>query len=80
MHLKAELTFYPLSDNPIAKVKQVLAFLKQFDKLAMQTFPTATVLDGDLDYVMDCLKQTMVWSENEFGQCVFVAKFLPNYT
>lgn len=79
MHLKAELTFYPLSEEPISKVKRVLEHLAQFENLAIQTFPTATIIDGEMNEVMSCLQSTMRWSHEEFGLCVFIAKFLPAY-
>lgn len=79
MLLTVELTLYPLQDNYLPIIKQVVEKLNAQDKVAVKTFPTATVLQGDFDLVMTEVKETIRWSYQTFGKCVFIAKYLPDY-
>lgn len=79
MILSVELTFYPFQESYLEPIKKTIEHLNTFDDIKVQTFPTATILMGDYEHVMDVLKQSMAWSYNEFGRSVFVAKFLPGY-
>jgi len=77
--LSAELTFYPFQETYIPPIKTTIEHLNSFAGIKVQTFPTATVLMGDYDLVMDAIKDTIAWSYREFGRCVFIAKFIPDY-
>lgn len=79
MQLSVELTLYPLQDEYLDIIRQVIAKLNAFENIEINTFPTATILVGEYDKVMSALNETIAWSYNTFGKCVFVAKFLPGY-
>lgn len=81
MKLSVELTYYPLQDDYLPAIKATIEHLNSFVDagVKVQTFPTATILMGDYDTVMDVLKDTVAWSYTHFGKSVFVAKFLPEY-
>ena len=79
MHLTVELTLYPLQDNYLPFIKTVVDKLNSLEDIDVQTFPTATILCGDYDDVMKTLSELVRWSHEQFGKCVFVAKFLPGY-
>lgn len=79
MQLSVELTLYPLQDNYLDIIKATITKLNQYSAIEVHTFPTATILIGDYEHLMDVLKDCMRWSVEEFGKCVFIAKFLPNY-
>lgn len=79
MILSAEITLYPLQDSYLPAIEAVIGKLNTFADIEVQTFPTATILMGDYDLVMDAIKECMRWSTQEFGKLVFVTKFLPGY-
>jgi uncharacterized protein YqgV (UPF0045/DUF77 family) len=79
MKLSAELTLYPLQEDYLTIIKATIDKLNQFDEISVNTFPTATILVGDYDVVMSAVSETVKWSYEQFGKCVFLAKFLPGY-
>lgn len=79
MHCSIELTLYPLQDEYLPIIQAFINKLNSYKGLKLQTFPTATILSGDYDTAMDCLKDALRWSAEHQGKAVFVAKILPNY-
>jgi hypothetical protein len=45
----------------------------------VQTFPTATIVQGEYDLVMDILKAEMKPHREQHGMGVFVTKFILGY-
>jgi uncharacterized protein YqgV (UPF0045/DUF77 family) len=79
MQLSAELTMYPLQIDHVEIIRHTVARLHAYDDIKVSTFPTATILVGSYDRVMEVVTDVMKWSYLEHGKCVFVAKFLPGY-
>lgn len=80
MILSVELTYYPLQQTDhIAAIKQLIDKIHGYADIQVQTFPTATVVMGDYEGVMDMLRELIAWGYEQFGRSVFVAKFLPSY-
>lgn len=79
MLLSVELTVYPMQKDHLQIIKAVIEKLHQFKQLDVETFPTATILIGDHGAVMAALDETISWSYETYGNCVFIAKFLPGY-
>lgn len=79
MQLTAELTLYPLKTDYLDVIRHTVARLNAYDDIKVKTFPTATILVGNYDRVMEVVGDVMKWSYLEHGKCVFVAKFLPGY-
>lgn len=79
MQCTVELTLYPLQDNYLPVIQGFIEKLNTYEGLKIQTFPTATIIGGDYDLVMDCLKESVRWNTEHQGKAVFVAKLLPNY-
>lgn len=79
MKLTVELTYYPFQSDHIPPIKGTIDHLNAFEEIQVQTFPTATIIVGDYDVVMDVIKETVAWSYQQFGRSVFVAKFIPAY-
>lgn len=77
--LSVELTLYPLQDEYLDIIKATIDKLNSFSDISVNTFPTATILIGDFETVMQAVSETIKWSYEQFGKCVFVAKFLPGY-
>jgi len=78
MKLSVELTMYPFNADYIPPIKGFIEKLNTLPNLVTETFPTATIIMGDYDRVMDALKLMLKWSFDTHGKAVFVAKFLPN--
>lgn len=78
MMLSVELTMYPFNGDYIPPIKAFIEKVNSIDGLKVQTFPTATIIMGEYDRVMDSLKMLLKWSYETQGKAVFVAKFLPN--
>lgn len=79
MQLSVELTFYPFKDNHLDAIRGTVAKLHEYTDLKVSTFPTATILVGDYDRVMDVVREVIAWSHGQYGRSVFIAKFLPDY-
>jgi len=79
MKLSAELTLYPFDADFIPPIVATVDHLKAFNGLKIDTFPTATIVVGDYDVVMAAINDTMAWTYREFGRCVFITKFIPDY-
>ncbi len=78
MTLSVELTMYPFNGDYIPPIKAFIEKVNTIDNLEVKTFPTATIIMGEYDHVMDSLKVLFKWSYETQGKAVFVAKFLPN--
>lgn len=79
MRASLELTLYPLQDNYLPIIQAFIAHLNSYSGLTVQTFPTATIICGDYDTVMDCFKNAVRWNTEHQGKAVFLAKVLPAY-
>ncbi|MFT5082665.1 MAG: hypothetical protein ACI9Y1_000692 [Lentisphaeria bacterium] len=79
MKLSAELTLYPLQDHYLDIIVATIEKLNTYPGVYVNTVPTATILVGDYEHVMFAVVDVIKWSFDEFGKCVFVAKFLPGY-
>lgn len=79
MKLSVELTLYPLKEDYRDIIRQTVARLNACENVKVRTFPTATILVGDYDKVMALVDDTMRWTYEQYGKCVFIAKFLPGY-
>tara|TARA_B100000508_G_C11285874_1_gene192821 strand:- start:264 stop:515 length:252 start_codon:yes stop_codon:yes gene_type:complete len=79
MLLSAELTLYPLKDDYLEAIKDTIAKLNTFEGIKVQTFPSATIVMGEYDSVMNLINTIVKWSYETHGRCVFLVKFLPEY-
>ena len=79
MMLTAEITLYPNHENFIPPIDSFIARFNQYKDVQVQTFPTATIVMGEHDRVMDILKVEMKAHRQAHGMGVFVTKFLPGY-
>ncbi len=80
MQLTAEISMYPFNEDFLEPIQRYINILHQFPELKVQTFPTATIVQGEYDRVMSAVRDSIKWSFEEFGKAVFVTKFIPGYT
>lgn len=75
MYLSVQLSFYPLTDDFKAPVRDVV---KRLQATGLDVYPNrmSTQIFGDFDAVMAALSEVMKWSFDTYGKAVFVANFL----
>jgi uncharacterized protein YqgV (UPF0045/DUF77 family) len=79
MQLTVEISMYPFAENYLEPIRAFIAQLNSYEGMQVTTYPTATVLVGEHDLLMDAIKHALGWSQSEFGTCVFVTKFITGY-
>ena len=79
MKLTVEISMYPLNEDYLPPIRSFIARLQGYQGVQVNTYPTATVLVGEHDRIMDILKDALAWSQTEFGMSVFVTKFITGY-
>ena len=79
MILTAEISLYPNNQDFIPPIDIFIARLNSYDGVKVQTFPTATIVQGEYDLVMDILKAEMKPHREQNGMGIFVTKFIPGY-
>ncbi|WNO10172.1 YkoF family thiamine/hydroxymethylpyrimidine-binding protein [Teredinibacter sp. KSP-S5-2] len=79
MQLSAEITLYPLQEDYLTAIKATIEKINTFSGLKIQTFPTATIIMGEYQQVMSAIQETVRWSYENYGKCVFIVKYLPDY-
>ncbi|MCV6622314.1 MAG: hypothetical protein OIF51_11270 [Cellvibrionaceae bacterium] len=76
MKLTVDISLYPLKDQYVPPIKDVIAGFNSHAGVAVETGPTATLLTGDFDKVMHAVQTEMRRSFEQYGQLVFVARFI----
>jgi len=76
LKLTADISLYPLLDNYIAAIDEVILAFNQYDGIDVVTNATATQLFGDYDRVMEVVNIEMRRSFEKWGRAVFVVKFI----
>ena len=74
-----ELSFYPFHDQYSEAIKDFICRLKEYTDLRITVGPTSTVLVGEHERTLECMKAMMEWSHANQGRSVFVAKLLLDY-
>ncbi len=76
MKLTADISLYPLLDDYIAAIDDVILAFNQYEDIDVVTNATATQLFGDYDRVMEVINIEMRRSFEKWGRAVFVVKFI----
>ena len=76
MYISVELSFYPLKDEYKPAILDFIDKLKQETSIEVISNRISTQIFGHYDEVMAVLNRLMRWSFEQFGTCVFVAKFV----
>lgn len=79
MLLTAEITMYPFNEDYIPPIQAIIEKLNSYPDLKLHTFPTATIMMGEHDIVMNSISDAMRWSHDQYGKAVFIVKFIPGY-
>ena len=76
MRITAELSLYPLSDDPIPIILEFIDGLDENGQLEMTVNQLSTQLRGELEVVMRCVHAALQRSFESGRPQVLVAKFL----
>ena len=78
MEVAVDISLYPLDQDFLPPIKDVIARLNAYEDLTVVTNPMSTQLRGDYDRVMDVLKTEMRVSFAALPKAVFAMRILNN--
>lgn len=76
MKISLELSLYPLGDDFLSIIQDIVKRLNADDSVTCMTNTMSTQIFGEIDSVMKLLNDTVKYSFETYGKQVFVAKFL----
>ena len=76
MQISVEISSYPLADDYIPAIKTFIERVNTVDGLTVVTNTMSTQIFGELELVMNTLKEAMEYSWKTFGKSIFVCKFI----
>ena len=79
MQLTADISMYPLREDFIPPIDGFIEKIQQYDDLIVFRSPTSTVVQGDYDYTMKAVQDTIAACNKAFGLAVYVVKYIPEY-
>ena len=78
MRVAVDISLYPLDQNFIPPIKDVIERLNAYDEIDVVTNPMATQLRGDYDVVMNALKTEIGTTFAQVPKAIFAIKILNN--
>jgi uncharacterized protein YqgV (UPF0045/DUF77 family) len=78
MRIAADISLYPLQENLIPPIRDVIERLKKDPELDVVTNPMSTQIRGEYDRVMDLLQTELKATFEALPKAVFVIKVLNN--
>ncbi len=76
MKISVELSLYPLDDNFLSIIQDIVKKLNSDQRVQCYTNTMSTQIFGEFDNVMTALNESIKYSFENYGKQVFVAKFL----
>ena len=78
MRVAVDISLYPLSENFIPPIKNVIERFNGYPELEVHTNRMSTQIRGEYDVVMDILKRELKTSFEQLPKAVFAIKILNN--
>ena len=78
MRVAVDISLYPLDENFIPPIKDVIERLNGYESVEVVTNPMSTQLRGEFDVVMGALKQEIGVTFAHLPKAVFAIKILNN--
>ncbi len=78
MEVAVDISLYPLDQEFLPPIKDVIARLNAYGEVTVVTNPMSTQLRGDYDRVMDILKTEMRATFADVPKAVFAIRILNN--
>jgi len=79
MQVTIDISMYPSNENFIPPIKGFIQKINTYSDLKIITFPTSTVVQGEYDHAMHCVKETISACHKEFKNAVYVMKVIPDF-
>ncbi|MEL6869929.1 MAG: YkoF family thiamine/hydroxymethylpyrimidine-binding protein [Pseudomonadota bacterium] len=76
MQARLDVSLYPLADDYIPAIKDVIERFNAYPALHVVTNEMSTQVTGELDVLMDALHREVRTSFEQHGKCIFVMKLL----
>jgi uncharacterized protein YqgV (UPF0045/DUF77 family) len=78
MKVAVDISLYPLADDFIPPIQDVIERLNQHDGISVVTNPMSTQLRGEFEDVMSALQQEVKTTFEQTPKAVFAIKILNN--
>jgi uncharacterized protein YqgV (UPF0045/DUF77 family) len=78
MRVAVDISLYPLADEFLAPIRDIIARLNTHDSLEVRTNPMSTQIRGDYDDVMSALQREMKTTFKTVPKAVFAIRILNN--
>lgn len=78
MRVAVDISLYPLDENFIPPIQDVIDRLKKHELIEVATNPMSTQLRGEYDEVMEILKQEIGTTFDNVPKAIFAIKILNN--
>ena len=59
MQVTIDISMYPNKEDFIPPIKGFIERINTYDGIKVVTFPTSTVVQGEYDHAMNCVKKTI---------------------
>ncbi len=79
IQVSIDISMYPNKEDFIPPIKGFIKKINAYKNLKITTFPTSTVVQGEYDYAMNSVKDTILVCQKKFDNAVYVMKVIPNY-
>ena len=79
MKVTIDISMYPNKDEFIQPINGFIKIINTYSDIKVITYPTSTVIQGEYEYTMNALKETIAKANKEYGMAVYVTKIIPNY-
>lgn len=76
MHIAVDISLYPLTEDYIPPIKDVIERLNGYQELDVETNPMSTQIRGDYDAVMHALGKEMKKSFTQVPKSVFAIRII----
>ena len=79
MLVTIDVSMYPNREDFIPPIDGFIEKINRYQDLTIKTFPTSTVVQGEYDWAMQAVQETIAACREEFGMAVYVLKVIPGY-
>ena len=79
MKVTIDISMYPNKEDFITPINGFIEKINCYKDLKITTYPTSTVVQGEYNYAMRAVQETIAKCYEEFNMAVYVAKIIPGY-